>query len=90
MHGFIPNTEFFPANRVKGPDYNVTKAKTLLAQAGFANGNGFPPMVIYVSGNKDAANHLLAKGVAQQLKDGAVYLAPDNKESGLAARLARR
>lgn len=69
MHGFIPNTEFFPANRVKGPDYNVSKAKTLLAQAGFANGNGFPPMVIYVSGNKDAANHLLAKGIAQQLKD---------------------
>lgn len=69
MHGFIPNTEFFPANRVKGPDYNVSKAKALLAQAGFANGTGFPPLVIYVSGNKDAANHLLAKGIAQQLKD---------------------
>ncbi|MNJ89008.1 Glutathione-binding protein GsiB precursor [compost metagenome] len=69
LNGFIPNTEFFPANRVKGPDYNVAKAKTLLAQAGFANGTGFPPMVIYVSGNKDAANHLLAKGIAQQLNE---------------------
>lgn len=69
LNGFIPNTEFFPANRVKGPDYNVAKAKALLAQAGFPNGNGFPIMTIYVSGNKDAANHLLAKGIAQQLKE---------------------
>lgn len=69
LNGFIPNNEFFPANRVKGPDYNVAKAKSLLAQAGFPNGNGFPDMTIYVSGNKDAANHLLAKGIAQQLKE---------------------
>lgn len=69
LNGFIPNTEFFPANRVKGPDFNLNKANALLAQAGYANGNGFPPMVIYVSGNKDAANHLLAKGIAKQLKE---------------------
>jgi peptide/nickel transport system substrate-binding protein len=69
LNGFIPNTEFFPANRVKGPDFNLNKANALLAQAGFANGNGFPPLVIYVSGNKDAANHLLAKGIAKQLKE---------------------
>lgn len=69
LNGFIPNTEFFPANRVKGPDFNVTKANALLAQAGYPNGNGFPAMVIYVSGNKDASNHLLAKGIAKQLKE---------------------
>ena len=69
LNGFIPNTEFFPANRVKGPDFNVNKANALLAQAGYPNGNGFPAMVIYVSGNKDAANHLLAKGIANQLKE---------------------
>ncbi len=69
LNGFIPNTEFFPANRVKGPDFNVNKANALLAQAGYPNGNGFPAMVIYVSGNKDAANHLLAKGIAKQLKE---------------------
>jgi peptide/nickel transport system substrate-binding protein len=69
LNGFIPNTEFFPASRVKGPDFNVAKAQALLAQAGFPNGAGFPPMVIYVSGNKDAANHLLAKGISKQLKE---------------------
>lgn len=69
LNGFIPNTEFFPANRVKGPDYNVVKANTLLAQAGFPHGEGIPPMVIYVSGNKDASNHLLAKGIAKQLNE---------------------
>ncbi|WP_343747295.1 ABC transporter substrate-binding protein [Fluviicola sp.] len=68
LNGFIPNTEFFPANRVKGPEYNVAKAKSLLAQAGFPNGEGFPVMTIYVSGNADAANHSLAKGIAAQLK----------------------
>lgn len=68
-NGFIPNTEFFPASRVKGPDFNVTKANALLAKAGYANGNGFPALVIYVSGNKDAANHLLAKGISKQLKE---------------------
>lgn len=68
-NGFIPNTEFFPASRVKGPDFNVNKANALLAKAGYANGNGFPPLVIYVSGNKDAANHLLAKGISKQLKE---------------------
>jgi oligopeptide transport system substrate-binding protein len=68
-NGFIPNTEFFPANRVKGPDYNISKAQSLLSAAGFPNGKGFPEMVLYVSGNKDASNHLLAKGVAQQLKE---------------------
>ncbi len=69
LNGFIPNTEFFPANRVKGPDFNLNKANALLAQAGYPNGNGFPAMTIYVSGNKDAANHLLAKGIAKQLKE---------------------
>lgn len=68
-NGFIPNTEFFPASRVKGPDFNVNKANALLAKAGYANGNGFPALVIYVSGNKDAANHLLAKGISRQLKE---------------------
>ncbi|WP_343635163.1 ABC transporter substrate-binding protein [Fluviicola sp.] len=69
LNGFIPNTEFFPANRVKGPDFNLNKANALLAQAGYANGEGFPELVIYVSGNKDAANHLLAKGISKQLKE---------------------
>ncbi|TSJ46420.1 ABC transporter substrate-binding protein [Fluviicola chungangensis] len=69
LNGFIPNTEFFPANRVKGPDFNVSKANALLAQAGYPDGKGFPAMVIYVSGNKDATNHLLAKGIAKQLKE---------------------
>lgn len=68
-NGFIPSTEFFPANRVKGPDYNIAKAQSLLAAAGYPKGKNFPVTVLYVSGNKDAYNHLLAKGIAQQLKE---------------------
>ncbi len=68
LNGFIPSTPFYPAEQVKGPDYTVSKAQALLAQAGYPNGKGFPKMTIYVSGNKDAANHLMAKAVASQLK----------------------
>lgn len=67
-YGYIPSTPFYPAEKVKGPDYNITKAKKLLADAGYPEGKGFPVVQLYVSGNKDATNHLLAKAVAKQLK----------------------
>lgn len=67
-YGFIPSTPFYPAERVKGVDYNVTKAKGLLAAAGFADGKGFPTIDIYVSGKEGSTRHLMAKDVAKQLK----------------------
>lgn len=67
-YGFIPETDFYPASKVKGNKFDATAAQQLLAQAGFPNGANFPVLTIYVNGKKDSDRHLLARGVAAQLK----------------------
>jgi len=50
-NGFVP--PFLPGsknNKVKGYSYDPDKANILLAQAGYPNGNNFPPLVLRVSG----------------------------------------
>lgn len=48
--GFIPKgMASFDPERVKGYDYNPQKACELLAQAGFPNGKGLPPIPLSVS-----------------------------------------
>lgn len=69
VHGFIPNTDIYDATQVKGPKFNVSKAKALLAQAGYPDGKGFPEMSIYVSGKRNAEHHKTAMGVAHQLRE---------------------
>ncbi|MDL2308046.1 ABC transporter substrate-binding protein [Bacteroidales bacterium OttesenSCG-928-C03] len=48
--GFVPQgMPSFDPERVKGYDYNPRKASELLAQAGFPNGKGLPPIPLSVS-----------------------------------------
>jgi len=68
INGFIPNSEFYPASRVKGFTFNVLNAQSLMREAGFANGANFPELTLYVNGKKDSDRHRLAKGFAEQLK----------------------
>lgn len=67
-NGFIPKTDFYDASKVKGFEYNVLQAKSLLAEAGYPNGKGFPVLTIYVSGKKDSDRHRMAKAFAKQMK----------------------
>lgn len=67
-NGFIPNTDFYNASRVKGFNFDISKAQSLLADAGYPGGVGFPELTLYVSGKNDSDYHRLAKGVADQLK----------------------
>lgn len=68
LNGIIPNSDFYPSNQVKGFQYNVAKAQSLLAEAGYPGGANFPELTIYVNGKKDSDRHRLAKGFAEQMK----------------------
>jgi oligopeptide transport system substrate-binding protein len=68
LHGFIPDNDMYNADRVKGFRFDPAAAQSLLAQAGFPGGTGFPQLMLYVSGVRDSDNHKIAKGIAGQLK----------------------
>lgn len=67
-NGFVPEMEGFD-NQLELEDYNIEKAKSLLAKAGYPNGNGFPEMEIYVNGLVGGKTEKLMEGVVQQLHD---------------------
>jgi peptide/nickel transport system substrate-binding protein len=68
LNGIIPSSDFYPSNQVKGFKFDVAKAQSLLAEAGYPGGANFPELTIYVNGKKDSDRHRLAKGFAEQMK----------------------
>lgn len=66
-NGFIPLIEG-QDNAINMPQPNIEKAKSLLAAAGYPNGNGFPKMDIYVNSTKGSRIHRLMEGVVKDLK----------------------
>lgn len=67
-NGFVPEMEGFD-NKLELDLYNVEKAKSLLAKAGYPNGKGFPEMEIYVNGFEGGRTDKLMQGVVRQLHD---------------------
>ncbi|MCE3296318.1 MAG: hypothetical protein K0R65_2032 [Crocinitomicaceae bacterium] len=67
-YGFVPAIESYTNERVKGYKLNIEKAQKLLADAGYANGEGFPTTDLYVNAKKGDPIYLLALGVKDQLK----------------------
>lgn len=48
-HGLIPPVfEGYPINSVRGYDFNADSARALLAQAGYPNGAGLPPLSLHI------------------------------------------
>jgi peptide/nickel transport system substrate-binding protein len=69
LNGFVPRMKGYPSSNVKGYTYDVEQAKKLMAQAGYANGNGFPTLDLYVNALKESGGHKLAKAVSKSLKE---------------------
>lgn len=68
-NGFVPKMEGYPSSSVKGYSLNVDKAKTLMAEAGYPNGSGFPTITLYVNAKEGSGRDLLAQAVKKSLKD---------------------
>ena len=69
LNGFVPKMEGYPSASIKGYVFNKEKAKKLLAEAGYPNGNGFPSTTLYVNAQEGSGGHLLAQAVQQSLKE---------------------
>lgn len=67
-HGFVPKMQGYPHESVNGYEFNAEKAKSLMAKAGYPNGNGFPTVDLLVNGLEGSGTHKLAKAVAFSLK----------------------
>ncbi len=67
-HGFVPKMTNYPIENVKGHVYNPEKAKALMKEAGYPNGENFPTLDFYVNTTKGSTVFKAASGVAYQLK----------------------
>jgi oligopeptide transport system substrate-binding protein len=69
IYGFVPpGTGSYDATKVKGYDYNPEKARALMAEAGYANGAGFPNITLQInSGGK--RNESVAEAVEKMLEE---------------------
>lgn len=68
VNGFVPAIEDYTNNRVKGYKLDISKAKQLMADAGYKDGENFPTIDLYVNAKKGDPIFLLALGVKDQLK----------------------
>lgn len=48
-HGFVPPMSGYPFQSVKGFDYNPKLAQSLMKEAGFAGGKGFPEVTLHLN-----------------------------------------
>jgi oligopeptide transport system substrate-binding protein len=69
LNGFVPPGSSYPTNKVKGFKFDISLAKQLLANAGYADGKGFPVLDLYLNSQKGSSTYELAKGIQKQLKE---------------------
>jgi oligopeptide transport system substrate-binding protein len=69
LNGFVPAMKDYPTEMVSGFELDIPKAQQLLAQAGFANGQNFPEIDLYLNTQIGSSIYELSKGIQKQLKD---------------------
>jgi oligopeptide transport system substrate-binding protein len=62
INGYLADTNFLI-------EYNPQKAKSLLAQAGYPAGNGFPQLTLWVNTLSGTSTNLWTQNIAEQLKN---------------------
>ena len=67
LNGFVPEMLNYPINNVKGHSYDVSRAKQLMASAGYANGHNFPEIELYVVANEGAKPHVICEAIVKSL-----------------------
>ncbi len=68
VYGIVPPMPGYPHEKVNGYTLDVEKAKSLLAEAGYPNGKGFPDVTLYYN-SEDNANSLVASAIQNELKE---------------------
>lgn len=74
IYGIVPPSTAFEAagynfKSLHGFNYDPDKAKTLLAQAGYPNGNGFPKLTLQINSGGGDRNVLTAQVIQSMLKE---------------------
>lgn len=67
-NGFIPEIPGFDAERVNGHQFDPTKARALMAEAGYSKAKKFPALDLYVNAKKGSAQHKMCQGIVAELK----------------------
>ena len=67
--GFLPKMKDYPNENIRGHKFNVAKAKSLMREAGYPNGNNFPKLDFYVNSPEGSSVHKTCKAVSAQLKE---------------------
>ena len=67
-YGFVPPYTGYPYQNITGYEYNPSKAKSLMAEAGYSNGRNFPACTLYFNSG-GSTNELLAVAIQNELKE---------------------
>jgi len=68
QNGFVPNIPGFHAANVTVDPLSPTRARTLMAEAGYTKTKKFPSLDLYVNAKKGSAQHKMCLGIVAQLK----------------------
>ena len=68
-HGFIPEMNDYPSEDVKGYTFDLDRAKNLMKEAGYPNGEGFPAIDLYINSNKGSTSYKMANAIVTSLSN---------------------
>lgn len=69
LNGFVPKMKTYPSEEIKGFTYLPSKAQSLMKEAGYPGGKGFPKLDFYVNTTEGSSVHMTCVAIADQLKE---------------------